>query len=244
MPPVPSPRVKSPPWIMKSFITRWNLLPLYVNFSPSWKKQEFFPFQVERNVYVCISLSLSLSVVWCVWSAYCSAELTCQTFQSASGFHVTCSENCPMDLVDQTMSEVTKSSPWQQMMKCQHAHVLYTYAKTLCQLHKIVHRLGNCFAKQANDNFTNFLISDRHVKVNLQGKTTIRPSCKCIWCGEWGDVSMQKGVRSSCGQQKTRAVQRHWVRRSDHVAAESLERSWPPPPGREWRCWHPGNRRT
>ena len=28
LPPVPSPRVKSPPWIMKSLITRWNLLSL------------------------------------------------------------------------------------------------------------------------------------------------------------------------------------------------------------------------
>lgn len=27
-PPVPSPAVKSPPWIMKSLMTRWNLLPL------------------------------------------------------------------------------------------------------------------------------------------------------------------------------------------------------------------------
>lgn len=26
LPPVPSPRVKSPPWIMKSLMTRWNLL--------------------------------------------------------------------------------------------------------------------------------------------------------------------------------------------------------------------------
>ena len=30
LPPVPSPRVKSPPCIMKSLMTRWNLLPLYV----------------------------------------------------------------------------------------------------------------------------------------------------------------------------------------------------------------------
>lgn len=29
LPPDPSPAVKSPPWIMKSLITRWNLLPLY-----------------------------------------------------------------------------------------------------------------------------------------------------------------------------------------------------------------------
>lgn len=28
-PPVPSPLVKSPPWIMKSLMTLWNLLPLY-----------------------------------------------------------------------------------------------------------------------------------------------------------------------------------------------------------------------
>lgn len=34
LPPVPSPRVKSPPWIMKSLITRWNLLPLKPN--PFW----------------------------------------------------------------------------------------------------------------------------------------------------------------------------------------------------------------
>lgn len=27
---MPSPRVKSPPWIIKSLITRWNLLPLYL----------------------------------------------------------------------------------------------------------------------------------------------------------------------------------------------------------------------
>lgn len=29
-PPVPSPRVKSPPWIMKRLMTRWNTEPLYV----------------------------------------------------------------------------------------------------------------------------------------------------------------------------------------------------------------------
>ena len=28
LPPLPSPAVKSPPWIMKSLMTRWNLLPL------------------------------------------------------------------------------------------------------------------------------------------------------------------------------------------------------------------------
>ena len=39
LPPVPSPLVKSPPWIIKSLITLWNLLPLYVSFVPpsSWK---------------------------------------------------------------------------------------------------------------------------------------------------------------------------------------------------------------
>lgn len=29
LPPVPSPLVKSPPWIIKSLMTLWNLLPLY-----------------------------------------------------------------------------------------------------------------------------------------------------------------------------------------------------------------------
>ena len=28
LPPVPSPLVKSPPWIIKSLMTLWNLLPL------------------------------------------------------------------------------------------------------------------------------------------------------------------------------------------------------------------------
>ncbi len=35
LPPVPSPRVKSPPWIMKLGITLWNLLPWKASWSPS-----------------------------------------------------------------------------------------------------------------------------------------------------------------------------------------------------------------
>ncbi len=41
LPPVPSPLVKSPPWIMKSGITLWNLEPLYPSpsgFWANWKK--------------------------------------------------------------------------------------------------------------------------------------------------------------------------------------------------------------
>lgn len=41
-PPVPSPRVKSPPWHMNCGITRWNLLPLYPNpFSPVHRARKF-----------------------------------------------------------------------------------------------------------------------------------------------------------------------------------------------------------
>merc|ERR1711920_188479 len=41
-PPVPSPLVKSPPWIMNDLITRWNLDPLYPKpFSPVQSARKF-----------------------------------------------------------------------------------------------------------------------------------------------------------------------------------------------------------
>ena len=48
LPPVPSPRVKSPPWIIKLGMIRWNLLPSYASFTslstilPSHRVTKFY----------------------------------------------------------------------------------------------------------------------------------------------------------------------------------------------------------
>jgi len=51
-PPVPSPRVKSPPWIMKSLITRWNLLPLYVSGLPAGSFCSNFNYNWSTCIYL------------------------------------------------------------------------------------------------------------------------------------------------------------------------------------------------
>ena len=60
LPPVPSPRVKSPPWIMKSLITRWNLLPLY---PPFCKTIRYMQRKCKPNGKCCQPHG-QLQVVW------------------------------------------------------------------------------------------------------------------------------------------------------------------------------------
>ena len=59
-PPVPSPLVKSPPWIMKSLMHRWNLLFLYPN--PFWNvnKIKLTKFHLVSEAAAAAALKVAL----------------------------------------------------------------------------------------------------------------------------------------------------------------------------------------
>ena len=69
LPPVPSPRVKSPPCIMKSLITRWNVLPLYVIGFPD------LSFCTAVQSYTSHYQSSPLTITFCNTSTDLSASL-------------------------------------------------------------------------------------------------------------------------------------------------------------------------